>query len=157
MQETTLSKTGKHVILLEPKDLRIGNILDYDGKFVHVTNLSLDIDDEYQETIGFCEWGKTKNEKSDWNRSLCDKLSPIPLTPEILEKCGFKKNGTFDKQFNNGNQIEIDLSDEYKGEVWLGGSDSCTNGMGFVANCQYLHQLQNLYFALTGEELTVNL
>lgn len=89
-------------------------------------------------------------------------FEPIPITPEILEKCGF----------------------EYK-PCGISGSDMW-QGMGFwnIKNCdwvsfrggffrtkpieliltgyfnsriQYLHQLQNLYFALTGEELEVNL
>jgi len=25
----------------------------------------------------------------------------------------------------------------------------------FLSNCQYVHQIQNLYFAITGEELTI--
>lgn len=62
-------------------------------------------------------------------------LNPISLTEEILLKCGFEKTK------------EID-SWELK-------------GFGFVdistPQCKYLHQLQNLYFALTGEELTINL
>ena len=29
------------------------------------------------------------------------------------------------------------------------------NDIGFMTPCGYVHQLQNLYFALTGSELTV--
>jgi|SRR6185312_7610041 len=82
-------------------------------------------------------------------------LQPIPLTPEILEKCPqFKK-------WNNANTYEIGTpagNIQVTGnEVWIGGIDSCTSGMGYVFQIDYLHKLQNLYFALTGKELEVNL
>jgi hypothetical protein len=91
----------------------------------------------------------------------CDEISPIPLTPEILDKCGFgyKLNG-FNHEFRRG-KCEGEYLDYYLlnrhepasyyklihviGEVVL------------VDKIWYLHQLQNLYFALTGEELPINL
>lgn len=76
--------------IIDIRDLRIGNYLLYDGKIVHVTFLSMDIDDEYEESIGFCELGKTTNEKADWNRALCDKMDRIPMTPDWLNKLDIK-------------------------------------------------------------------
>lgn len=62
--------------------------------------------------------------QADW-----DSLHPIPLTPEILEKCGLKEpSGTFAWKFSPAGEV-------------------------INVKCKYLHQLQNLYFALTGEEL----
>lgn len=67
--------------------------------------------------------------------------APIPLTPEMLEKCGFKVTIT-EHTYGNG-RVGIFF---YVGLFTYG-----------IAKGRYLHQLQNLYFALTGEELTVNL
>ena len=72
-------------------------------------------------------------------------LPPIQLTPEILEKCGFVNLNygwtkgdfcLFDFNYGKGN-LNLRLN---------------------AAECplpivKHLHQLQNLYFALTGEEL----
>src|SRR4029078_5015495 len=55
---------------------------------VHVTTLSLDIDDEYEERIGFCLLDKRTDEEGGQIRNLAD-LQPIPLSPEILEAAGF--------------------------------------------------------------------
>jgi hypothetical protein len=72
-------------------------------------------------------------------------IEPIPLTEEWLIKFGFKKvyygweKGSFEV--------------ESRGDIYLY-SINCneyTDGMPF----KYVHQLQNLYFALTGEELTI--
>ena len=73
---------------------------------------------------------------------------PIPLSPEILEKAGFEKdsvgyfnNGIYCMKFNN-NTCKWSFGEWY---------------MGQFCEIKYLHQLQNLYFALTGEELNINL
>ena len=70
-------------------------------------------------------------------------LSPIPLTPEVLEKCGAVSNAYQDRyEFD-----EIDnLHFEYCGIRNIIWSEK-------YPHIQHLHQLQNLYFALTGEEL----
>lgn len=73
-------------------------------------------------------------------------VSPIPLTEEWLLKFGFE---------------QYLLIWRYKGFTIAG---SLNNGYGltgycieniFPINCLYVHQLQNLYFALTNEELTI--
>lgn len=66
---------------------------------------------------------------------------PIPLTPEILEKCGFEKG---EKGFWFTGGIEYNLE------------KNLLEGFGYCL-IEYLHQLQNLYFALTGEELQITL
>lgn len=84
-------------------------------------------------------------------------LEPITLTPEILEKCGFKfKEGLINNDpnhkmiywigYNNTKVFYLEVSK--KGFVFLSQS---------LLYVKYLHQLQNLYFSLTGKELEVNL
>ena len=75
---------------------------------------------------------------------------PIPLTPEILVKCGFKK-------LNNA-WVPIDYSatDYLKWSFTIWDNKDGTyryNSAEFIPELKYLHQLQNLYYALTGEEL----
>ena len=81
-------------------------------------------------------------------------VEPIPLTPEILEKCGWVSIYNFD--FGEGYQYR---HDKLKAKV-----TKVADAIGFhirftdfTLEYQYLHQLQNLYFALCGEELTINL
>ena len=87
------------------------------------------------------------------SQNLEDLLEPIPLTPEILEKCGFEK-------WEDANVYQLNCADEENiqirgNEVFLAGNDACTDGHGFHCKCEYLHKLQNLYSALTGEELVI--
>ena len=75
-------------------------------------------------------------------------LKPIPLTEEWLIKFGFEKLK------NNGIDYELHdcvISFEAK---WMWTSESKLNEVRTLIP-KYVHQLQNLYFALTGEELTI--
>jgi len=75
-------------------------------------------------------------------------LKPIQLTEEILLKCGYIKD-EFDN-WENETRLGLYKPDEFDGYLSIWGEST-------VGECNYLHQLQNLYFALTGEELEVNL
>ena len=76
------------------------------------------------------------------------KISPIPLSPEILEKCGFVYRNE-----HRGVGCIMDLGDTASVGI-------LENGFRYLllwkAPLKYLHQLQNIYFAHFGEELTYN-
>lgn len=74
-------------------------------------------------------------------------LKPIPLTEEWLLKFGFEKTPWYFNSYrlvigNNDYAILIDLDGD------------CEVGDIITCKIQYVHQLQNLYFALKGEEIT---
>jgi hypothetical protein len=86
------------------------------------------------------------------NPELNGYYSGIPLTPEILEKAGFVYKESGDEVFEQ--EWHIDGHEL----IWGPTSDNsycCDYHCG--NEIQYLHQLQNLYFALTGEELEIEL
>ena len=80
-------------------------------------------------------------------------LKSIPLSEEILLKCGFEMEveESYWKTYKfNDITIELDFRTGQKLiDVYFCGS--------IVSTTEYLHQLQNLYFVLTGEELEINL
>jgi len=73
-------------------------------------------------------------------------LHPIPLSPEILEKCGFVYRNE-----HRGVGCIMDLGN-------IASVGILKNGFRYLllwqAPLKYLHQLQNIYFAHFGEELT---
>lgn len=78
-------------------------------------------------------------------------LQPIPLTPEILEKCGFEWDIYWQGR-TDGNWVIT----EGEAETWRIAYGKRKNDI-VVYGIKYLHKFQNLYFELTGKELTVNL
>jgi hypothetical protein len=121
--------------MIDPKELRLDNWVEYTPFTGIAEHIQINV-------FNFADLtGQTDAAKPEWK----SRYNPIPLTPEILEKCGFENNGFY-----------CTHSDPYM-EI----SPSAT---GFIlsVNCSeyeigetfnHLHQLQNLYFALTGEEL----
>lgn len=106
------------------------------------------------------------------NTGLDDNVDydPIPLTSEILEKCGFyilHHMGILQPTFGLDNDSELFFSfddetpfcvydcskDNYDENIEIGSFYTETH----LHHIKYLHQLQNLYFALTGEELKIEL
>lgn len=72
---------------------------------------------------------------------------PIPITADILLKCGFSFE---DKDALYWVKGAFNLEKDVVGKFWF-------EVYSHYNELKYLHQLQNLYFALTNEELTINL
>lgn len=85
------------------------------------------------------------------DESYLDYIQPIPTTPEILEKSGFVK----DNNSHYGGYL-IPISDVENIRIIKDESGWHWPIYGYrKANVHFLHQLQNLYFSLVGEELNV--
>lgn len=89
-------------------------------------------------------FGEIKMHPLTWN--LKD-LQPIPLTEEWLLRFGFEKSrlGYF-TVFCGNNVMSVCCFDDFSRVQIVTQTVSTIN---------HVHQLQNLYFALTGEELTL--
>ncbi len=93
-------------------------------------------------------------------------FDPIPITEELLMKCGFERFTPIGQYYNGlkmltwfrGNGLVVYKS--FGPNAPYGGItiDNFKNPIsGEKTELAYLHQLQNLYFALTGKELENNL
>jgi hypothetical protein len=80
-------------------------------------------------------------------------VEPIPLTKEWLVRFGFqyRLDGICFNWHIGANPITHDWLFHLK---WLGGNEYPFYMNGYH-EIEYVHQLQNLYFALTGQELTL--
>jgi len=71
-----------------------------------------------------------------------DDYEPIPLTEEWLDKFGFENNSI---NLDEEGFLHLDIS-------FIGGVNVYINDMEYP-HINHVHQLQNLYFALTQEEI----
>jgi hypothetical protein len=117
---------------MKAEELRIGNYIKLPTR-----NLDLVIVEEIlKDNFIICD--ATTNE---W--PITD-YKPIPLTEEWLVKFGFEENTTSWTNWNKPNHTkEVRLTKAY-GDVRF-----------HYRVIKHVHQLQNLYFALTNEELTI--
>lgn len=125
-------------------ELRIGNYFLYDNR-IQVVNGVIDINGGYR--IDF---------KTEHKRKLVKYCHPIPLTEEWLLKFGFytdNESWYYSLDFDK-NQDTFKICPLYSNGI-PSGMFSVLNCMACVKKIQFVHQLQNLYFALTGEELTL--
>ena len=76
--------------------------------------------------------------------AIFDKIEPIKLTDSLLAKGGFYKD-----DFGYKNQ-HLALN-QYEDVFYL----RLPQGTGFGRGISYLHQLQNLYFDICGQELDI--
>lgn len=79
-------------------------------------------------------------------------LQPMPLTEEIVKKTGFVQQLEPSIWFKKPFHLNLD-------STWWWCIDGCFEGEegSKWREVKHLHQLQNLYFNLTGEELDVKL
>lgn len=136
--------------MIDYKEVRIGNLVSYEGKEYRIAGIYKDY--PFLDTI---EFGAGVVEWKD--------LEPIPLTEERLLKFGFEKrkgnkfptlkvkgSRFYTSRFNyfRVNVFQRCLTVQYSSNV-----KDKENDLYTIDNIQSIHQLQNLYFALTNKEL----
>jgi hypothetical protein len=112
-------------------DLRIGNYL--------LKSLKSGNGRKINDKIGVQDIVRIYEKTGSFNYEL------IPITEEWLLKFGFVSNPYQDRYEKGDIDVECDKT---KGEtvLWLSGAP----------HIKYIHQLQNLYYILTGLELQIN-
>jgi hypothetical protein len=112
---------------MKANELRIGNlVLDY-GIITEINGFLI-----------------TRLEEINRQHKIVVNISPIPLTEEWMTKLGFslKEDNQENEYFEKGHVKLIFFRNSHK-----------TFHVIFGTDIYHVHQLQNLYFALTGEEL----
>jgi hypothetical protein len=141
---------------IKASELRVGN-------WVQVSSgvLRLQVESIHENGINVwasIEYGHTAVIDPDYGYN---NLGPIPLSPEILEKCGFEKSGELNntRYWRREPYVSFSFGDYayYRDDYRANPNLKVDNQTIYPERLIYLHQLQNLYFALTGEELRVNL
>ena len=135
--------------MIDKNEIRCGNW------FRHNDNWS------YREKEGNFKW-----EDRDWyalGECTIDlsNVFPIPLSPDILLKCGFIKEPIENGNDNEGYYYSYRLSEDKYIDLSLLSGDK--NGLCEVflfpydqLRYKYLHQIQNIVHSITGKELPIS-
>lgn len=124
--------------MIAARELRIGNIVEpITMSPIMVTGITQQKTLDGIFTLIFVDYGES---------FLQEHLNPIPLTEEWLIKFGFE---CFQEGWYGINPYALQF--EFTWNIY----DGIIRWKGSAVKCNYVHQLQNLYFALTGTELTI--
>lgn len=126
--------------MIQPNELRLGNIVLFDNK---------------QDEIFMI--GNKMVYGNKHSHFYYERVHPIPLTPEVLtEWCGFAKDefwwGDGINYFGNG-VVDVCFGNEEVSDIL----DGVYFGQDKIPGIIHLHQLQNLTYFLTGQEMEVRL
>lgn len=127
--------------MIKPNELRIGNmVLLSDGTPITVSSIN------HEGIELFCDLDEVRDEVVSANYEF-KAVEGIPLTAKWLRKLGGKKLGESDYVFGELNELHnrplgVFISEKY---------GVCYRD--YLTQIKYVHQLQNLYFGLTGQEL----
>ena len=122
---------------MKASELRIGNLIEHNGVgCIFVFSVTNQMDDI--ERI---------------NDITSSGFTPITLTEEWLLKLGFDDYGKDSFNVHRFEKNDVRIERAFRSRAYY-----CINvsigGLGDI-NLKYVHQLQNLYFALIGEELKI--
>ena len=118
---------------MKVSELRIGNLVDLGNRIAKISEI-------YHKACTVLDIEETQDTIEDYER-----IKPIPLTEWWLLKFGFEKNENNQFILMDGD-VDILFNKDLNG--W-----TCDDINFSINQTLYVHQLQNLYFALTGEEL----
>lgn len=145
-QNEALNKTDVMQSVLKGQELRIGNLVYFNGNHNEIGVVS-----EIMKN-GLTKVATYKiaiNHRVDIYYDVY-RLKPIKPTKEVLTKMGFfivEVNGTFEATLPNF-RYSVQTAKDYDGFFFCDGETVLTN-------FNYLHELQNLVFVLGQRELTV--
>ena len=124
---------------MKATELRIGNYYQYAGNGGIVYT--------QVQAIKYNQFGLL----SDFDGTNFEICKPIQLTEEWLLRFGFKEFLIDETWYFIKNDFVFEISGIIGFHNYNELESICFN----ENKCKYVHQLQNLYFALTGEELTL--
>jgi hypothetical protein len=137
--------------MIKTNELRKGNIVNHLGNFILIESVFGDIVNVYAADMG----GGAYIDGID-----CKDIEPIPITPEWLKRLGFL---TMDYEYDMIDWARPDTEKRFS--ISQNGIPiekqpflfEYENGWGdnIEVEVKHVHELQNLYFWLTSEELTI--
>ena len=132
---------------MKAKELRIGNWVNRPSGDVKIIDLLT-----HRNEFGF------HTELVGNVAGNIDTLEPIPLTEEWLLRFGFiKRDSNWVIPYTDREGFKYHHSVQFYDGEWIYSNDGSNAGCYTLeADISNVHQLQNLYYALTGEELEIN-
>ena len=135
------------------KELRIGNYVIDNGEICEVIQI-----ESNGNVMTTC--------KSKFPISNVGDLEPVKLTEKLILDCGFKKSSEYVYEYEKDCLLLFDAPNDWENTIeYPIGIEALESNyfLGYISHgeivirCLYLHDMQNKFFAISGNELKVNL
>jgi hypothetical protein len=142
--------------MINPKELRIGNFVEFgiiEKIFIPVSTIGgSGINGKYEADADMLSEGVDYIPYLEEYKF--EDINPIPLSRELLFLCGFElQKGLLAHRYFKKDDLELERSAEGFKRIMV--TQFCT--FRFELEYKFFHEIQNLYFSLTGKELEVPL
>ena len=133
---------------MKVQELRIGNWIESDNDFFQIETLQSKNHWKFNGNKGDIEINFIDKNKNTYYCEL-KYINPVPITEEWLVKFGFKKDKYYNTEF-------AEYRTSYEKDLFvLKENFEYLNYTNLKCKLEFVHQLQNLYFALTQTELQI--
>jgi len=133
---------------MKPEELRIGNYIEYNDIIYFIQDISM-FKGQYTSNLFLSSFDSFA---THYNIPIFD-LKPIPLTDNWFIKFGFDILPVMNKFYFKIKYKEVIFGCN-NFEMWRHQSENTYNCNGGAnTEIKYVHQLQTLYYSLTGKEL----
>ena len=145
------------------REYRIGNYVTVRGVIQYIIGIESNNDWNVEDGLGAFETIRTNVNPMNMSKDgllYVSEVEPIPLTEDALLSFGFVSMPETKDEFrftDNDEGFRLEVSEYfikdgravfYYNKPYKNQNHTC------IAYCKYVHQLQNLYHALSGKELT---
>jgi hypothetical protein len=158
------------LVMLTANELRIGNLIFWNPKLsspnTTLPAMQVEVCAILEDKIGYTSPGIEYRAEPfeddllqmETSYKSFEELEPILLTREILERCGFRQADNYaGRNIFLKDQVEfLEIEKNIIGHKVSLGSAADHQRIDLPYAFKFLHQLQNLFFALTGEELEIS-
>ena len=139
--------------MIQPQELRLGNYVLYNGMICVVSSIiePTPTKDRFNNKYVISLWNN-----GSFNATI-DEIEPIVITEEILFKCGFLKDENEIYHIDIfTHYLELMNSMECYYPIYIQKAQMSSENEQRIGlnNLEFVNQLQNLFYSLTGEELT---
>lgn len=138
---------------IEAKSLRIGNLVEIHTSNTDLNNVTTNKNHTFEVKTISSDMITIEDDNTEMAILNLGVLHPIPLTEEWLLKMGF------DIVYSSNFRLKFDHSEHTRcGFDFSHTADKSMEGFRFYGHyigIKYVHDLQNIFYSLTGEELTI--
>lgn len=131
--------------MINTNELRIGNYIFVDNIIRKICSIKNEVSDEQTPSIGF-----ESNHRCEYESASSERLTAVPISNELLLQLGFTFNN-YHKTWQHERPkktVTIELDKDYTALDF--------SHRTLVKHVQYLHLLQNLFYSMQQQELTLS-